>query len=110
MTQNPAAGPSERRCLCAGTLHPVDAVDAAQRRRVPLRALLHIAETARRAHLARPEAERDAERNCNSWWEDTIPGEVHVGGEPVDVLLGVAAEYDEIVEGLIRCVERGGQG
>lgn len=95
MTQNPAAGPSERRCLCAGTLHPVDAVDAARRRR---------------AHLARLEAERDAERNCNSWWEDTIPGEVHVGGEPVDVLLGVVAEYDEIVEGLIRCVERGGQG
>ncbi len=106
MAQSGSAEWAAPRCLCAGTLHPVDAVDAARRRLVPLQALLHIAETARRSFLALPEAERDAEADCHAWWERSVPGEVHVGGELVDVLLATLAEYDEVVEGLMRCVER----
>lgn len=103
---NQAGSATSPRCLCAGTLHPLDAVDAARRRLVPLRALLHIAETARRSFLALPEDERDTEADCHAWWERSVPGEVYVGGVPVDVLLSILAEYDEIVAGLIRCVEQ----
>lgn len=104
-TQSGAVNAAHR-CLCAGTLHPHDAVDEVRRRVRPLQALLHIAETARREYLALPEAEREVDPDCHRWWDRSVPGEVYVGGEPVDLLLGVLGEYKEIMEGLIRCVER----